>query len=64
MDLDKTVMDTIHDEVPDWKNEEVRTLLGSFLFSGDTVFKQVKAGVSKGWGRTLGLNVKEYQSVD
>ncbi|MFB2973655.1 ABC-F family ATP-binding cassette domain-containing protein [Aerosakkonema sp. BLCC-F183] len=43
LDLTKTVMDTIHDEVPDWKNEEVRTLLGRFLFSGDTVFKQVGA---------------------
>jgi ATP-binding cassette subfamily F protein 3 len=43
LDLDKTVMDTIHDEVPDWKDEEVRTLLGRFLFSGDTVFKQVEA---------------------
>jgi ATP-binding cassette subfamily F protein 3 len=41
--LDKTAIDIIHDEVPDWKNEEVRTLLGRFLFSGDTVFKQVKA---------------------
>lgn len=43
LDLKKTVMETIHDEVPDWKNEEVRTLLGSFLFTGDTVFKQVNA---------------------
>jgi len=43
LDLDKTVMETIHDEVPDWSNEEVRTLLGRFLFSGDTVFKQVIA---------------------
>ncbi len=43
LDLQKTVMETIHDEVPDWKNEEVRTLLGKFLFSGDTVFKQVDA---------------------
>jgi ATP-binding cassette subfamily F protein 3 len=43
LDLNKTVMETIHDEVPDWKNEEVRTLLGRFLFSGDTVFKSVKA---------------------
>ena len=41
--LTKTVMQTIHDEVPDWKNEEVRSLLGRFLFSGDTVFKQVHA---------------------
>ncbi len=43
LDLAKTVMDTIHDEVPDWKNEEVRTLLGRFLFSGDMVLKQVGA---------------------
>ena len=43
LDLYKTVMETIHDEVPDWKNEEVRTLLGRFLFSGDTAFKQVGA---------------------
>jgi len=43
LDLTKTVMETIHDEVPDWKNEEVRTLLGNFLFSGDTVFKKVVA---------------------
>lgn len=43
LDLDKTVMDTIHDEMPDWTNEEVRTLLGRFLFSGDTVFKRVES---------------------
>ncbi|HTL87814.1 MAG TPA: ABC-F family ATP-binding cassette domain-containing protein [Leptolyngbya sp.] len=43
LDLNKTVGDTIHDEVPDWKNEEVRTHLGRFLFSGDTVFKQVES---------------------
>ena len=43
LDLEKTVMETIHDEVPTWKNEEVRTLLGRFLFSGETAFKKVKA---------------------
>lgn len=43
LDLKKSVMDTIHDEVPDWTNEEVRTLLGRFLFSSDTVFKSVSA---------------------
>ncbi|MBW4514657.1 MAG: ATP-binding cassette domain-containing protein [Timaviella obliquedivisa GSE-PSE-MK23-08B] len=43
LDLEKTVMETIHDEVPDWKNEEVRTLLGRFLFSNETVFKKVGA---------------------
>jgi ATP-binding cassette, subfamily F, member 3 len=43
LDLNKTVMDTIHDEVPDWKNEQVRTLLGQFLFSGDSAFNKVEA---------------------
>ncbi len=43
LELEKTVMETIHDEVPEWKNGEVRSLLGSFLFSGETVFKKVKA---------------------
>lgn len=43
LDLQKTVMETIHDEVPDWTNEEVRTLLGRFLFTGETVFKRVEA---------------------
>lgn len=43
LDLQKTVMETIHDEAPEWENEEVRTLLGRFLFSGDTVFKKVIA---------------------
>ena len=43
LDLDRTVIETIHDEVPKWTNEEVRTLLGRFLFSGDTVFKKVEA---------------------
>ena len=43
LELTKTVMETIHDEVPDWDNQEVRTLLGRFLFSGDTAFKQVVA---------------------
>ncbi|HBK66439.1 MAG TPA: lysophospholipase [Cyanobacteria bacterium UBA11149] len=43
LDLERTVMETIHDEVPDWKNEEVRTILGRFLFSGETVFKKVRS---------------------
>jgi ATP-binding cassette, subfamily F, member 3 len=43
LDMNKSVMETIHDEVPDWNNEAVRTLLGKFLFSGDTVFKNVFA---------------------
>lgn len=43
LDLAKTVMETIHHEVPQWKDVEVRSLLGRFLFSGETVFKQVEA---------------------
>ncbi|NJN04485.1 MAG: ATP-binding cassette domain-containing protein [Leptolyngbyaceae cyanobacterium RM1_1_2] len=43
LDLEKSVMDTIHDEVPDWKDIEVRSLLGQFLFGGEVVFKPVKA---------------------
>ncbi|MBW4653709.1 MAG: ATP-binding cassette domain-containing protein [Kaiparowitsia implicata GSE-PSE-MK54-09C] len=54
LDLSKTVMDTIHDEVPDWNNEEVRTLLGRFLFSSDTVFKPV-ASLSGGEKARLAL---------
>ncbi len=42
LELEKTVVQTIHDEVPKWSNEEVRTLLGRFLFSGDTAFKKVR----------------------
>jgi len=43
LDLSKTVVDTLHNIVPDWKIEQVRTLLGQFLFSGDMAFKQVSA---------------------
>jgi ATP-binding cassette, subfamily F, member 3 len=43
LDLSKRVIDTVHDEVPQWTNEEVRTLLGRFLFSGETAFKSVSA---------------------
>ena len=43
LDLNKTVIDTLQDIVPDWKVEQVRTLLGQFLFTGDMVFKKVEA---------------------
>jgi ATP-binding cassette, subfamily F, member 3 len=43
LDLSKTVMSTIHDEMPDWTDQEVRTLLGRFLFSGDGAFKRVES---------------------
>ena len=41
LDLEKTLYDTIADEVPQWKTEEVRGLLGKFLFSGDNAYKKV-----------------------
>ena len=41
LDMEKTVLETIADEV-NWKDTEIRTLLGRFLFSGDNVFKRVK----------------------
>lgn len=43
LDLDKTVLATISEEVPKWKTEDVRALLGRFLFTGDTVFKKVES---------------------
>lgn len=43
LDLSKNVVDTLHDEAPDRKNSEIRTLLGCFGFTGDTVFKSVAA---------------------
>lgn len=42
LDLDRTVHETIREEVLDWKDAEVRGLLGRFMFSGDTVFKRVR----------------------
>ena len=41
LDLTLTVMETIQKAVPDWKNEEIRSLLGRFLFSGEQAFKPV-----------------------
>lgn len=43
LDLDKTAIETIQYAAPEWKLEEVRNLLGRFLFSGDTVYKKVAA---------------------
>jgi ATP-binding cassette subfamily F protein 3 len=41
LDLDKTVIDMMFEAVPDWTQTQVRSLLGSFCFSNDSVFKQV-----------------------
>ena len=40
LDLSKTVIDTIFDVVPDWTQTQVRSLLGSFCFSNESVFKE------------------------
>ena len=41
LDLGKSVIDTMFEAVPDWTQTQVRSLLGSFCFSNDTVFKEV-----------------------
>ncbi len=41
LDLEKTVINTIYDAVPDWTQTQVRTFLGSFSLSQDAVFKEV-----------------------
>ena len=41
LDLGKTVIDTMFEAVPDWTQTQVRSLLGNFCFSNDSVFKQV-----------------------
>jgi ATP-binding cassette subfamily F protein 3 len=41
LDLSRTVIDTMFDAVPDWTQTQVRSLLGSFCFSNDAVFKEV-----------------------
>lgn len=43
LDLSKTVLSTIADEVFDWSDTKIRTLLGCFLFPGDEVFKKVES---------------------
>ena len=41
LDLTKNVYETIADIVHNWKETEIRGLLGRFLFSSDTVYKRV-----------------------
>jgi ATP-binding cassette subfamily F protein 3 len=43
LDLSKTALQTIAEQVPDWKTTEIRGLLGKFLFSGDSVYKKVES---------------------
>jgi ATP-binding cassette, subfamily F, member 3 len=41
LDLSRSVIDTVFEAVPDWTQTQVRSLLGSFCFSNDSVFKEV-----------------------
>ncbi|MDA0290611.1 MAG: ABC-F family ATP-binding cassette domain-containing protein [Cyanobacteria bacterium] len=41
LNLEKTVIDTLFEAVPDWTQTQVRSLLGSFCFSNEAVFKEV-----------------------
>ena len=40
--LEQTIFELITAEIPKWTTTEVRNYLGSFLFSGDTIEKQIK----------------------
>jgi len=41
LELDKTVIETISQAVPKWTQTEIRSLLGSFGLTNDSVFKEV-----------------------
>ncbi len=41
LDLEKTVIEIITQSVPDWTQTEIRSLLGSFGLTNDSVFKEV-----------------------
>lgn len=42
LDLNKTIIDEIHDAYPNLTETKVRTVLAAFLFTNDDVFKQIK----------------------
>ncbi len=41
LDLEKTVIEIFSQSVPDWRQTEIRSLLGSFGLTNDSVFKEV-----------------------
>jgi ATP-binding cassette subfamily F protein 3 len=41
LDLSRRVIDTLFEAVPDWTQTQVRSLLGNFGFSNESVFKEV-----------------------
>ncbi len=42
LDLEKIVIDSMYEIVPTWTQTQVRSLLGSFCFSNEAVFKKVR----------------------
>merc|ERR1712093_161241 len=42
LELEKTVIETISQSVPNWSQTEVRSLLGSFGLTNESVFKDVR----------------------
>ena len=42
LDQNKTILDEVWDAFPDLTTTKIRTALGSFLFTGDDVFKEIK----------------------
>lgn len=49
-DTERTVFDEMYEKFPDLTTTQIRTMLGSFLFSGDDVFKKINvlSGGEKG----------------
>ncbi len=43
LDLEKTALDEVYDAYPHFDLTTVRTMLGSFMFKGDDVFKKLKS---------------------
>ncbi|MFN9901729.1 MAG: ATP-binding cassette domain-containing protein, partial [bacterium] len=41
LELDRSVVDTVFEAVPDWTQTQVRSLLGNFGFSNDAVCMEV-----------------------
>ena len=54
LDLEKTVIDTFFEVAPDWNQTKVRSLLGNFGLSNDSVFKKV-SNISGGEKARLAL---------
>lgn len=60
---EKTVLDEVWDEHPEVDETEIRTLLGSFLFIGDDIYKQVK-DLSGGQKARLELTKLSFQPMN